>query len=208
VPHSNSRQKSSSINWNSILDTRQLKLRINASCSQQSRISDYFEFVNKLDAEIFLLKENKFLRSKIQEMEKKFASLNQENPLEVAGQSLLTRMMRQAVKKFGKKPKWLRHDDVVLEHFCINVWILGGRRIYEIFYSNFIGIFPSSSTIQDRLRTFYLRSQDGINFSAVVEYLKTNNTPSIVVLSVDATGVLGCVDYHEKLTHWLVFQLH
>lgn len=87
-------------------------------------------------------------------MEKKFASLNQENPLEVDGQSLLTRMMRQAVKQFGKKPKGLRHDDVVLEHFCINVWILGGRRIYEIFHSNFIGIFPLPSTIQDRLRTF------------------------------------------------------
>ncbi|KAK4012167.1 hypothetical protein OUZ56_021266 [Daphnia magna] len=111
-------------------------------------------------------------------MEKKFASLNQENPLEVAGQSLLTRMMRQAVKQFGKKPKELRHDDVVLEHFCINVWILGGRRIYEIFHSNFIGIFPSPSTIQDRLRTFDLPSQDGINFSAVVEYLKTNNAPN------------------------------
>ena len=131
-------------------------------------------------------------------MEKKFVSLNQENPLEVAGQSLLTRMMRQAVKQFGKKPKGLRHDDVVLEHFCINVWILGGRRIYEIFYSNFVGIFPSPSTIQDRLRTFDLPSQDGINFSAVVEYLKTNNAPPIVVLSADATGVLGCVDYHEK----------
>jgi hypothetical protein len=98
---------------------------------------------------------------------KKKASLNQENPLEVAGQSIWIRMMRQAVKQFGKKPKGLRHDDVVLEHFCINVWILGGRRIYEIFHRNFIGIFPSPSTIQDLLRTFDIPlDQDGINFSA------------------------------------------
>ena len=39
-----------------------------------SRIFDYFEFLNKLDVEIFLLKENQFLRSKIQEIEKKLFS--------------------------------------------------------------------------------------------------------------------------------------
>jgi hypothetical protein len=70
LPPSNSRQKTSSINWNSRLDRRQLKLRKNSSHTQQSRISDYFEFVNKLDTEIFLRKENEFLRSKIEEMEK------------------------------------------------------------------------------------------------------------------------------------------
>jgi hypothetical protein len=141
-------------------------------------------------------------------MEKKFASLNKKNPLEVAGQSLLTRMMRQAVKQFGKKPKGLRHDDVVLEHFCINVWILGGRRIYEIFYSNFIGIFSSSSTIQDRLRTFNLRSQDGINFSAVVEYLKTNNAPQSSCYRRMQLEFLDAWITTKKLTQWLVFQLH
>jgi hypothetical protein len=119
-------------------------------------------------------------------------------------------MMWQAVKQFGKKTKGLRHDDVVLEHFCINVWILGGRRIYEIFHSNFIGIFPSPSTIQDRLRTFDLPSQDGINFSAVVEYLKTNNArrnESSCYRRMQLEFLDAWITT-KKLTHWLVFQLH
>ncbi|KAK4006502.1 hypothetical protein OUZ56_011656 [Daphnia magna] len=139
-------------------------------------------------------------------MEKKFTSLNQENATEVAGQSLLTRMMRQAVKQFGKKPKGVRHDDSVLEHFCINVWILGGRSIYEIFHSNFIGIFPSPTTIQHRLHTYDIPlDEDSINFSAVVEYIKTNNAPPVVVLLADTTGVVGRVDYHEKTNTLISF---
>jgi len=54
---------------------------------------------------ICLQKENAFFRSKIKEMERQFESLNEEIPSEIAGQSLLNRMMKQAVSQLGKKPK-------------------------------------------------------------------------------------------------------
>lgn len=39
----------------------------------------------------------------------------------------------------------------------------------------------------------------------MVEYIKTNNAAPIVMLSAAATGVVGRVDYHEKINKFIGF---
>jgi urease accessory protein UreF len=93
----------------------------------QSRIEDCFKFVEKLDEVIQLRNLNESLKSKLRVMGAKFNAL-QSTSQEESNQSLLKRMMNQAMKQAGKKPRGFRHDDPVLEHFCLNIWI-GGRRL-------------------------------------------------------------------------------
>ena len=115
-------------------------------------------------------------------------------------------MMNQALKQAGKKSKGIRHDDPVLEHFFLNVWILGGHRMYEIFNSNMPTGFPSPSTIHQRLLRFDLSlNEASLNIAAVKDYLITNNAPLTVCLSEDATGVVGRVEYYAKTNSLIGF---
>ena len=87
----------------------------------QSRIEDCFKFVEKLDEVIQLRNLNENLKSNLSVMEAKFNAL-QSTSQEESNQSLLKRMMNQAMKQAGKKSRGFRdHDDPVLEHFCLNI---------------------------------------------------------------------------------------
>lgn len=192
--------------WNSRIQRRQYKREAIVSSDQnQRRIEDYFKFVEKLEEVIQLRNLNQSLKSKLSVMEAKFNAL-QSTSQEESNQSLLQRMMNQAMKQAGKKSRGFRHDDPVLEHFCLNIWILGGRRLYEIFHSNFTGAFPSPTTIHNRLLRFDLSvTEDSVNYSAVKDFLVTNNAPLTVCLSEDATGVIGRVEYYEKTNSLIGF---
>ena len=41
--------------------------------------------------------------------------------------------------------------DQALNNFCLNTFILGGKRLYEIFHANFKGVIPSPRTMGERL---------------------------------------------------------
>jgi len=190
---------SSQSRWKSRFYRRQYQREASVKTDpNQSRMTDYFEIVNKVDEVIQLQKVNECLKEKLKAMEAKFNAL-QPSTEEESSQSLLKRMMNQAIKQAGKKSKGIRHDDPVLEHFCLNVYILGGRRLYEVFNSNMPTVFPSPSTIHQRLLRFDLSLNEGsLNIAAVKDYLITNNAPLTVCLSEDATGVVGRVEYYAK----------
>lgn len=67
-------------------------------------MSDYFEIPNKLDEVIQLRKVSECLKEKLKAMEAKFNAL-QPSTEEESSQSLLTRMMNQAIKQAGKMSK-------------------------------------------------------------------------------------------------------
>lgn len=176
---------------------------LKASCAAaQSRIPHYFEILKDIE-DFTERQENDSLRLQLKNLEDKYSLLQsfqgQQFEVGLPGQSLLKRMMQQSITQNGKSPNKIRHNDAVLEHFCLNVWILGGRRLYEIFYANFPGIFPSPTTIHQKLVKFDISvDEDCLNVSKVKEYLVSNGAPLIICLSEDATGVVGRVEYYAK----------
>ena len=108
-------------------------------------------------------------------------------------------MLKQAERLAGKKSKGRRYTDTVIEHFCMSVWILGGRRVFEIMYSNLKGVFPSPRTIVTKLAAYNIPVREGIiNVKVLVEYLATKKLKPVVFLSADATAVISKLKYHGK----------
>ncbi len=175
-----------------------------AALPNQTKVTDYYKIVSELDAAVFQLRQqNSSLLSSHDAMKKRLDKLESSSfhslGAVTSNQSLLQRMMDQAISQVGKQSRGMRYNDPVLEHFSLNVWILGGRRLYEIFYSNFKGVFPSPTTIQEKLNRFHIPLEEGVcNVHLVKEYLVNNGAPLVVGLSEDATGVVGRREYRAK----------
>lgn len=174
----------------------------------QTIILNYFKFVDELEGRLFKInEENTSLRQLMKKMQLRFDRI--EDTTILPQQSLLKRMMDQAVRQRGKKSRGFRYDeDLVLEHFCINVLILGGRRLYEVFNANFQGVFPSLTTINKRLSQFNSSADEGsTNIQLVKDYLVANGASLVVSFSEDATGVVGRREYHAKSNSLVGFSL-
>ena len=69
-------------------------------------------------------------------------------------EGVLEHIMKQSLLQKSKKAKGNRFQDPVLIRFAMNIWILGGRRAYEVLQSNFQGAFPSPRTIEIKLSKY------------------------------------------------------
>lgn len=78
--------------------------------------------------------------------------------IEEAG-PLLKRILEQSFSQSKKKAKGYRYLDEALNNFCLNTYILGGRRMYEILHANFKGVFPSPRTMGNKLAQLQTLSQ-------------------------------------------------
>lgn len=117
----------------------------------QTNVLDYFKILEEVGK---LEQQNKFLRDSVKAMTERFRRTTCHQQTKSPISELLTRIMRQAISNSGANPKGRRYQDQVLVRFAINIWILGGRRTYEILYSNLQGAFPSPSTVQVKLSKF------------------------------------------------------
>ncbi len=176
----------------------------------QTSILDHFKFVDELEGRLFKIKEwNASLRQLMKKMQQRFGHI--ENTTISPEQSLLKRMMDQAIRQRGKKSRGFRFDeDPVLEHFCMHVliFILGGRRLYEEFNANFQGVFPSLTTINKILSQFNSSADEGpTNIQLVKDYLVANGTTLVVSFSEEATGVVGRRECHAKSNSLVGFSI-
>jgi hypothetical protein len=173
----------------------------------QILVTDYYGIIDKLDKLLYLEKENKSLILSFNHMKEQLNSL-QKHYNGDTGPSLLNKMMAQSIKQHGKHPKKFQHRDPTLQHFFLNVWILGGRKLYEIFNANFPEIFPSPTTIERRLLQFDKSVDEGsLNIGVLKDYLSTNNLPLVVCLSEDATALVGRRQYHPKTNRVVGFSV-
>jgi hypothetical protein len=65
--------------------------------------------------------------------------------------TILTRMINECLRQESASSTGQRYKDKVLLKFGMNIWILVGRKLYEIRHSNVRGIFPYPKTIQVKL---------------------------------------------------------
>lgn len=166
----------------------------------QMFVTDYYKIVDKFDKLLNLVKYNKSLLLFFKHMKEQLNLLQKKFMGESGtGSSLLNKMMAQSIKQQGEHPQKFQHSDPKLQHFSLNIWILGGRKLYEIFNANFPEIFPSPTTMERRLQQFDRSVDEGsLNIDVLMDYLTTNNLPFVVCLSEDATAVEGRRQFHPK----------
>ena len=115
-------------------------------------------------------------------------------------------MIAQSNLNIGQNSHSYRYPDRVLENFALMTRIIGGRRYYEIFMSNFHGIFPHIRTIDKKLETFQEPIIEGkVYVQELKSYLLLNNCPLEVSLSADATSLIPKVEYNVKLNSMIGF---
>ncbi|KAK4007844.1 hypothetical protein OUZ56_012995 [Daphnia magna] len=135
------------------------------------------------------------------------AILNNSSPYEEA-EPLLKKMLQQSVSQSKKKSNGYRYMDQALNNFCLNTYILGGRRLYEIFHVNFKGVFPSPRTMGERLAKHQTFIPEGVvNVEGLKEYLTLHNLPMMVSLSEDATAAVGKRQYNSTTNSIYGFSL-
>ncbi len=140
-----------------------------ANSTDQLKVTDYFESVcATVDNELSTLaKENSSLNDSVNIMTGRFCSVQQrhsqiKNILNNRGE-LLKRVMQQCLEHAGRTPRGHRFKDDVINRFCMNVWILGGRRMYEILHGNLQDIFPDTRSIQRKLSSYQTRISEDIS---------------------------------------------
>lgn len=96
-------------------------------------------------------------------------------------------------------PNGYRHEDEVLNKFAMTSRILSGRQHYEWMCANFPGIFPSLSTIEDKINRYSdydKHSKEGdINVETLSNYLDFSKLPRFVLIAADATATVGRREY-------------
>lgn len=154
--------------WNSRNERRRKQREKVSYLSEQSSLTDYFVILDQVEK---LETKNSQLCRVVREIITKYKSLQSRNPVgcestpTMEKSIILKRMMDQAIIQGKKSGRGNRFDDGVLEHFCMQLWILGGRRTYEILHANLTGIFPSPRTIESRLASFQEPILEGIEIN-------------------------------------------
>ncbi len=125
--------------------------------------------------------------------------------------SLLTRMNMKFEVNKNRHPNGYRHEDEVLNKFAMTSRILSGRQHYEWMCANFPGIFPSISTIEEKINRYSdydKNSKEGdINIETLSNYLDSNKLPRVVLLAADATATVGRREYCPRTNALTGFSL-
>lgn len=108
-------------------------------------------------------------------------------------------MIDQLERNSNRDPNGYRYEDKSLERLALVTWIIGGRRLYEIYAANFIGIFPQPRIIERKLTACEeLVTEGDINAIGLFRYLIENDCPLVVCVSEDATAVESRPEYCSK----------
>ncbi len=110
--------------------------------------------------------------------------------------SLLEKIQIQSKLHENRKAKGHRFQDPTLVNFCLNAWIIGGRRFYEILHANSKGGLPSPRTVERKLANYNVPLKEGeINVDSLKKYLLDQNLPLVVSIAEDATAIVAKREY-------------
>jgi hypothetical protein len=142
-------------NWNSRNKKREIALqKVACPCvSQQLKITEFYypicQKISELAETHFDLKES--LRMMTQNFQKLKEKDNKRDETILSSGTVLTRMINECLQQESAPSRGRRYKDEVLLKNRKNLWFLGGRKMYEIIYADFRGIFPCPRTIQVKL---------------------------------------------------------
>lgn len=103
---------------------------------------------------------------------------------------------KQARINGKNKPQGRRHDNKVVNQFCMNALIMGGGKFYEILSANSGGALPSRRTVDRQIKSFDIAVHEGeVNTRLLPQVLTENQLPFRVSLAEDATSVVAIREY-------------
>jgi len=180
---------------------RQLE-KAGADCAQ-TQITDYFEILNKIEAQVErLLLENKKLTSLLQQ----YANSKEENVTKCFT-PILKELVTNAQKNAAKDSTQRRHP-TILKQFATALFIYSGPLAYEFMYHNINGALPSLRTVQRAVYSKYQTIDEGsFRFDELLMYLEKHNAPHCISIGEDGTRLISRIDYDGETDRCVGFVL-
>lgn len=182
--------------------SRDFRRRCRSIVSNQSRITQYFNVIDKLE---LALKRNNELRNELN----KYMEMNYENVgANIETKDFLKCLLKNAFLKTEKKTGNRYIEKVKL--FSAYVFMLGGRLLYETLASNLN--LPSLSTVDKFIRSTGPKILEGeLRVESLKEYLVAKKlakkAPLYVWISEDATKITGRIQYDCSTNQLVGFPL-
>lgn len=82
-----------------------------------------------------------------------------------------------------------------LKKFCVFLYFVGGRLLYEILQSNLTNSLPAISTLNRFIslnKEYFIEGE--YRFNQLKDFLEKNKLPSCVWISEDATRITGKIE--------------
>ncbi|XP_031357928.1 uncharacterized protein LOC116181664 isoform X2 [Photinus pyralis] len=159
-----------------------------------------------------VLIENSQLKEIIQEQAKKFRLLGDKvggASLTGAPVSIFLNIMLDTAAANASKTKSKNRFDESVKKFCLYLFLIGGRMLYETLYANLKNVIPSITTLHRSITNSNIQEGE-LRFADLRRFLDSRGLPSVVWISEDATKITGKIGYssHNNLVVGFVIPQH
>ena len=179
----------------------QMKLRKVSLDPARSKITDYYQILNKIEK---LVRENDQLSFLLQQSPghdtQTVSCLEKLTPVL---QSIIT----NAESNVDRSGTGRRHPTMV-KKFATAVFIYAGPLAYELLQQNMPEALPSLRTVQRNVHKEFKPTEEGhFRFDELVNHIRHYNAPRIVAIGEDATRVVVRIDYDSETDRCVGFVL-
>lgn len=163
----------------------------------QPLITNYLQQVDEITK---IIQENEQLKARLLEQIPEILPANEglgtAKDQNASIQSLLTLLQRSAISNKNKGHNNRYEPDLM--QFCLYLYIVGGRLMYETLYANLKKSIPSLITIQRHINNSDQVVEASLRFEQLSKFLSERELPMVVWVSEDATGITGRIQYCSK----------
>ena len=190
----------SSTDWSRSARTKR-KLESTDSDATQTRITCYFEVINKISQ---IVKQNKFLSNLLQSP---LADSAAKTSADTNSASVLNKLLTNIENNAQKHPKGRRHNEII-KKFATVLYTYAGSMAYDFLQKNMPEALPSLRTVQSLIQSQYSHIEEGcFRFDELLEHLKRFDSPHIVAVAEDATRIINKVEYDPATNKCVGFVL-
>lgn len=165
---------------------------------KQPLITNYYEVVNKITKYI---NENNIFNESLEDLKKNMPW--KEIPVETFLRNtdtsiLLKSLCESAMKNSSSTSQNANRYDETLKKFCVFLYFVGGRLLYETLQKNLTNSLPSVSSLNRFISSKKENVIEGeYRFKQLKEFLLERDLPLCVWISEDATRLVGKIEYDQ-----------
>lgn len=165
-------------------------------CDNQLLITDFYKPIENIER---ILKENQHLKQLLFE---RVRGMCEGQPAKISVDSLpyfLKRLVETALNNTSATKMEIHGNrfESSMKQFCVYLFLVGGRMLYETLYTNMKGVIPSITTVTRSIRQSFI-DEGVLRFAELREFLESRSLPKEVWISEDATRITGRIEYNSK----------
>ena len=188
---------------------KQLSTLKMATDPSQTKITDYFEIIDQIEA---ITNSNPEFNNILQEackIQQQRLSASHNFTASTEGFSpLLKQLLTNAKANVDKMVPQAKRHNAIIKKFSTSLLIYAGPRAYNFLHVNMPQAIPSLRTIQRVVQSEYKHIGEGeYRFDDLVAHLESYNAQKVVAIAEDATRVIARADYDYETDRVVGFVL-